>query len=298
MQLACYLVPPSWTRLASQRFEWDWGFSGKMRRLSSRPVASPKTRGSVLYCALLYSTLRFSPLLSSTLSFTLLSPAQLSSALLYLVIHPIVSSPFVRFAGQSLSSETNIVCSGIQCDETHPTCNNCKKSKRECLGYDPIFKQQQTPSNLQPSPTGEVSPSASTTSTSTVPSSTPAPYTTHPTPILTPSDPPSSTRDQHDDGSIIKYEHIDPERPAANIDPALHKAGSDFAVSVTAIPSADAIAQQPGEATHLRGGGSHSIYSSSPPTQHVFTILPLSDSPAHGMRNCLLDIPSKDHEGR
>ncbi|PHH52697.1 White-opaque regulator 1 [Ceratocystis fimbriata CBS 114723] len=30
----------------------------------------------------------------------------------------------------------------IKCDETHPTCNNCKKSKRECLGYDPIFKQQ------------------------------------------------------------------------------------------------------------------------------------------------------------
>ncbi|CAI4212128.1 unnamed protein product [Parascedosporium putredinis] len=30
-----------------------------------------------------------------------------------------------------------------RCDETHPTCNNCRKSKRECLGYDPIFKQQQ-----------------------------------------------------------------------------------------------------------------------------------------------------------
>ncbi|SPO04096.1 uncharacterized protein DNG_06779 [Cephalotrichum gorgonifer] len=29
-----------------------------------------------------------------------------------------------------------------KCDETHPTCNNCRKSKRECLGYDPIFKQQ------------------------------------------------------------------------------------------------------------------------------------------------------------
>lgn len=30
----------------------------------------------------------------------------------------------------------------IKCDETHPTCNNCRKSKRECLGYDPIFRQQ------------------------------------------------------------------------------------------------------------------------------------------------------------
>ncbi|KAF2151968.1 hypothetical protein K461DRAFT_322097 [Myriangium duriaei CBS 260.36] len=28
----------------------------------------------------------------------------------------------------------------IKCDEGQPTCGNCRKSKRECLGYDPIFK--------------------------------------------------------------------------------------------------------------------------------------------------------------
>ncbi|KAF4549543.1 Fungal Zn(2)-Cys(6) binuclear cluster domain-containing protein 18 [Elsinoe fawcettii] len=28
----------------------------------------------------------------------------------------------------------------IKCDEGHPACRNCVKSKRECLGYDPIFK--------------------------------------------------------------------------------------------------------------------------------------------------------------
>ncbi|KAF3074726.1 hypothetical protein CFAM422_003090 [Trichoderma lentiforme] len=41
----------------------------------------------------------------------------------------------------------------LQCDETHPTCNNCRKSKRECLGYDPIFRQQPgtpTSSSVQP----------------------------------------------------------------------------------------------------------------------------------------------------
>lgn len=41
----------------------------------------------------------------------------------------------------------------MQCDETHPTCNNCRKSKRECLGYDPIFRQQPgtpTSSSVQP----------------------------------------------------------------------------------------------------------------------------------------------------
>ncbi|KAK5990518.1 hypothetical protein PT974_08787 [Cladobotryum mycophilum] len=42
-----------------------------------------------------------------------------------------------------------------KCDETHPTCNNCRKSKRECLGYDPIFRQQagtQSGNNIQPAP--------------------------------------------------------------------------------------------------------------------------------------------------
>ncbi|EHK16873.1 uncharacterized protein TRIVIDRAFT_1173, partial [Trichoderma virens Gv29-8] len=41
----------------------------------------------------------------------------------------------------------------LQCDETHPTCNNCRKSKRECLGYDPIFRQQggtPTSNSVQP----------------------------------------------------------------------------------------------------------------------------------------------------
>lgn len=39
-----------------------------------------------------------------------------------------------------------------QCDEAHPACRNCQKSKRECLGYDPIFKQQPGPSPIQPAP--------------------------------------------------------------------------------------------------------------------------------------------------
>jgi hypothetical protein len=40
----------------------------------------------------------------------------------------------------------------LQCDESHPTCRNCQKSKRECLGYDPIFKSQQGPTAIQPAP--------------------------------------------------------------------------------------------------------------------------------------------------
>ncbi|KAI1819906.1 hypothetical protein F4861DRAFT_525187 [Xylaria intraflava] len=38
----------------------------------------------------------------------------------------------------------------IKCDEQHPTCKNCQKSKRECLGYDPIFKNQQQQPQQQP----------------------------------------------------------------------------------------------------------------------------------------------------
>ncbi|KXJ91642.1 hypothetical protein Micbo1qcDRAFT_194715 [Microdochium bolleyi] len=54
----------------------------------------------------------------------------------------------------------------IKCDETHPTCKNCQKSKRECLGYDPIFKQQQqhTPTNIQPAPNHSAGSSSSTPS--------------------------------------------------------------------------------------------------------------------------------------
>ncbi|KAF2813466.1 uncharacterized protein BDZ99DRAFT_474115 [Mytilinidion resinicola] len=40
----------------------------------------------------------------------------------------------------------------IKCDEAHPTCRNCQKSKRDCLGYDPIFKQQPGPAQIQPAP--------------------------------------------------------------------------------------------------------------------------------------------------
>ncbi|QGI76234.1 hypothetical protein CEK25_001140 [Fusarium fujikuroi] len=61
-----------------------------------------------------------------------------------------------------------------KCDETHPTCNNCKKSKRECLGYDPIFRQQaggQSSSNIQPAPSQRTPPTVPSSVPSTVPSS-------------------------------------------------------------------------------------------------------------------------------
>ncbi|KPM40933.1 hypothetical protein AK830_g5594 [Neonectria ditissima] len=66
----------------------------------------------------------------------------------------------------------------IKCDETHPTCNNCKKSKRECLGYDPIFRQQpgsQSTSNIEPAPLSQPStPSVPSSVSSAIPSSVPS----------------------------------------------------------------------------------------------------------------------------
>ncbi|KAF2032020.1 hypothetical protein EK21DRAFT_62027 [Setomelanomma holmii] len=65
----------------------------------------------------------------------------------------------------------------IKCDEAHPSCRNCQKSKRECLGYDPIFKQQPGPAQIQPAP-----------------NSGPAPHST--TPVPAPAPPASSTYSQ------------------------------------------------------------------------------------------------------
>ena len=64
-----------------------------------------------------------------------------------------------------------------QCDETHPTCNNCKKSKRDCLGYDPIFRQQaasQSTTSLHP-PSANQSPRQSSASAPVTPSAPPPP---------------------------------------------------------------------------------------------------------------------------
>ncbi|PTB58566.1 hypothetical protein M431DRAFT_76906 [Trichoderma harzianum CBS 226.95] len=62
------------------------------------------------------------------------------------------SSPLLFSMAEASNLAIDIHLS-LQCDETHPTCNNCRKSKRECLGYDPIFRQQPgtpTSSSVQP----------------------------------------------------------------------------------------------------------------------------------------------------
>ena len=69
----------------------------------------------------------------------------------------------------------------LQCDEGHPTCRNCVKSKRECLGYDPIFKLQPGVAPIQPAPAGaDTQSSKSTSSSTTLPPNTYQPPQTFP----------------------------------------------------------------------------------------------------------------------
>lgn len=62
----------------------------------------------------------------------------------------------------------------IKCDEGHPSCRNCQKSKRECLGYDPIFKAQGVPAPIQPAP-GAMPPMRPEQSSVLPPAYSPAP---------------------------------------------------------------------------------------------------------------------------
>ncbi|KAK4121623.1 hypothetical protein N657DRAFT_577165 [Parathielavia appendiculata] len=115
----------------------------------------------------------------------------------------------------------------IKCDEGKPTCNNCKKSKRECMGYDPIFKQQHGPAAIQPAPSTQTPPAVSTTAVQapTLPSSAPHPYQ----PTYSPSVPSTIAHDSSAIPSTAPYS-VKPEpgyEYSTAIDPALQ--GTDAA---------------------------------------------------------------------
>ncbi|QDS74526.1 hypothetical protein FKW77_007484 [Venturia effusa] len=125
----------------------------------------------------------------------------------------------------------------IKCDEQHPACRNCQKSKRECLGYDPIFKQQSGPQQLQPAPSASPSSTSSTLAAHPAPPSnyqpvqssypppmnsnyapSPSPHpahSAHPPPASSHQAPPQQQHQQH------SYEYT------SAIDPALAGAGAD-----------------------------------------------------------------------
>ncbi|KAK8029882.1 hypothetical protein PG993_011173 [Apiospora rasikravindrae] len=162
------------------------------------------------------------------------------------------------------------------CDEQHPVCKNCQKSKRDCMGYDPIFKQQQQqqqhPTSIQPAPNSHpVPPSVS------VPSNgPPLPPPTAPPPVYNPavmSASPANTISSNStakDG-IMRTEGID-LASAPTLDPSLDMATT----SGTTIPGMHSMTANMDQRSmssvtpHLRGGGPalvsmHQSASQSPP---------------------------------
>ncbi|CCF41311.1 negative acting factor [Colletotrichum higginsianum] len=144
------------------------------------------------------------------------------------------------------------------CDEAHPTCNNCKKSKRECLGYDPIFKQQPGPSAIQPAPNAQRVPTPTVPS---IPSSVPP---TVPTVPSTPTAPPvpvpvSSSNPYGAQPAILPSSYNPPPATAATpshshspLDPALTSATPGLKTEATydfAAPIDPALQTLPAPAT-------------------------------------------------
>ncbi|KAJ5086661.1 hypothetical protein NUU61_007968 [Penicillium alfredii] len=100
----------------------------------------------------------------------------------------------------------------IKCDEGHPVCRNCVKSKRECLGYDPVFRPQASaPSAIQPAPNPPpslvVNPQGPPPppSTPSYPSAPPGymPATSQPFAPSLHSESPSTSTDQHEHGATV-----------------------------------------------------------------------------------------------
>ncbi|KAJ6089688.1 hypothetical protein N7467_004904 [Penicillium canescens] len=100
----------------------------------------------------------------------------------------------------------------IKCDEAHPVCRNCVKSKRECLGYDPVFRTQaSTPSAIQPAPNPPpslvVNPQGPSTipTTTSYPSAPPGymPASSQPFAPSLHSESPSASNDHHEHGATL-----------------------------------------------------------------------------------------------
>jgi hypothetical protein len=112
----------------------------------------------------------------------------------------------------------------LQCDEAHPVCRNCQKSKRECLGYDPIFKQQPGPAQIQPAP-----------------NSVPTPHSTTPGPA--PTAPSSSTYSQSPVPQGYAPASSSGYAPAASATSGVHSSENFNAID-------PALAAPPGQAAH------------------------------------------------
>ena len=140
----------------------------------------------------------------------------------------------------------NTTCLLSQCDEGHPSCRNCQKSKRECLGYDPIFKAQPAPAAIQPAPSGSPSLQAAATTASPYP----APPQGYMSASNNPPYGPSLSTGMASPGSSTE-----PYDYTAAIDPALEGAGAS-SLQGQSYGGAQGYGQDPNSYSAGRGGAS------------------------------------------
>ena len=107
----------------------------------------------------------------------------------------------------------------FQCDEGHPVCRNCVKSKRDCLGYDPVFRTQSTtPSAIQPAPNNPAPPPPP--SLVVAPQQEPGPYPAAPPGYVPAVSQPFAPSLQSESSAPSSTEHNQFDY-SATIDPAL-----------------------------------------------------------------------------
>ncbi|KAH7080527.1 hypothetical protein BKA63DRAFT_563208 [Paraphoma chrysanthemicola] len=157
----------------------------------------------------------------------------------------------------------------IKCDEAHPSCRNCQKSKRDCLGYDPIFKQQPGPAQIQPAP-----------------NSAPAPHST--TPVPAPGPPTSSTYSQSPVPQGYAPASSSGYAPAPSATSGAHPSENFNAID-------PALAAPPGQGMHQgqpQYNGVHNINSAlgGQPGGNAYAHQPPALEPARGKPLSMADI--------
>ncbi|KXH68038.1 hypothetical protein CSAL01_10861 [Colletotrichum salicis] len=161
-------------------------------------------------------------------------------------------SPPKAFKPQQVKPQVKPQATSHPCDEAHPSCNNCKKSKRECLGYDPIFKQQPGPSVIQPAPNAQRVPTPTIPS---VPSSVPPPVPTVPSTAVAPQVPvPVAPSNPYGNQPAVLPSSYNPPVASSHapLDPALNSAASGIKPEPTydfAAPIDPALQNLPAPAT-------------------------------------------------
>ncbi|PYI18634.1 hypothetical protein BO99DRAFT_334874 [Aspergillus violaceofuscus CBS 115571] len=164
----------------------------------------------------------------------------------------------------------------IKCDEGHPVCRNCVKSKRECLGYDPVFKQQPTPSAIQPAPNPHPSLVVNPQDPSTSYPQAPPGYVPAASQPFAPSESPSTSTDRYDSyGAPVDHSaDVNNQQNMASIQHAV-----EGGLQPTVNPAATNATGTPSEATSFRVKQVQisdllALRGIPPPPPHPITSLP------------------------